>query len=67
MSARIDGQLPAPRGIVAQIEFGPQAAHAVMQGFQLLGDIVEMAAPDIRPQAGREEDRSCSAIVTATP
>ena len=26
-----------------------------MQDFQLLGDIVELAAPDIRAQAGREE------------
>ena len=56
--------MPAPRGIVAQVEFGPQAAHAVMQGFQLLAYIVEMAAPDIGAQAGREV---CSAIVTATP
>ena len=49
------GQLPAPSGIVAQVEFGPQAAHAVMKGLELLGDIVELAAPDIGAQAGREE------------
>ncbi len=48
-------QLLAPRGIVAKIQFGPQAAHAVMQALELLGDVVEMAALDIRSQAGGEE------------
>ena len=48
-------QLAAPRGIVAQVEFGAQAAHAVMQDLQLLADIVELAAPDVGAQAGREE------------
>ena len=54
MSARIEVSCLPQFEFVAQIEFGPQAAHAVMEGLELLGDIVEMAALDIHPQGGRQ-------------
>ena len=48
-------QLLAPIGIVAQVEFGTQAAYAVMQDLQLFADTVELAAPYVRAQAGRQK------------
>ncbi len=50
ISARIDVSCLPHDEIVAQIEFGAQAAHAVMQRLEMLGDVVEMAALDIGPQ-----------------
>lgn len=52
MSARIAANCLPHAELVAKIKFGPQAAHAVVKHFQVLGHVFEMPAPDIRPQGG---------------
>ena len=55
MSARIEASCRPQFEILTKIEFGPQAARAVVKRFQLLADIVELAAPDVGAQASRQE------------
>src|ERR1700737_5572689 len=42
-------QLFAPHRIVAEVKFGPQAAYAIVKGFEMLGDVMKMPALYLGP------------------